>query len=75
MFISELSKSLDKRKIPEFRDFSRVDMASPARFERATFRLGGERSILLSYGDTVLLTKAIIHAQDPLCPVFQSVIG
>ena len=22
----------------------------PARFERATFRLGGERSILLSYG-------------------------
>lgn len=27
-------------------------MASPARFERAAFRLGGERSILLSYGDT-----------------------
>lgn len=26
-------------------------MASPARFERAAFRLGGERSILLSYGD------------------------
>ena len=26
-------------------------MASPARFERATFRLGGERSILLSYGE------------------------
>ena len=25
-------------------------MARPARFERATFRLGGERSILLSYG-------------------------
>ncbi len=28
-----------------------VLMASPARFERAAFRLGGERSILLSYGD------------------------
>ena len=26
-------------------------MASPARFERAAFRLGGECSILLSYGD------------------------
>ena len=26
-------------------------LASPARFERATFRLGGGRSILLSYGD------------------------
>ena len=26
-------------------------MASPARFERAAFRLGGERSILLSYGE------------------------
>ena len=25
-------------------------MASPARLERAAFRLGGERSILLSYG-------------------------
>ena len=27
-------------------------LASPARFERAAFRLGGECSILLSYGDT-----------------------
>ena len=26
-------------------------LASPARFERTAFRLGGERSILLSYGD------------------------
>ena len=26
-------------------------LALPARFERATFRLGGGRSILLSYGD------------------------
>ncbi len=25
-------------------------LARPARFERATFRLGGGRSILLSYG-------------------------
>ena len=25
-------------------------LARPARFERAAFRLGGERSILLSYG-------------------------
>ena len=30
---------------------SRTFLASPARFERATFRLGGERSILLSYGE------------------------
>ena len=29
-------------------------LASPARFERAAFRLGGERSILLSYGDKLL---------------------
>ncbi len=28
----------------------RPDMALPARFERATFRLGGGCSILLSYG-------------------------
>ena len=28
-----------------------LSLASPARFERAAFRLGGERSILLSYGD------------------------
>ena len=30
---------------------SAADLPSPARFERAAFRLGGERSILLSYGD------------------------
>ena len=29
------------------------ELASPARFERAAFRLGGECSILLSYGDRV----------------------
>ena len=28
----------------------RCKLALPARFERATFRLGGGRSILLSYG-------------------------
>ena len=32
---------------------SAADLPSPARFERAAFRLGGERSILLSYGETV----------------------
>ena len=34
-------------------------LASPARFERAAFRLGGERSILLSYGDRYLV---VLHA-------------
>ena len=34
-------------------------MASPARFERAAFRLGGERSILLSYGDKFLFYSSI----------------
>ena len=29
------------------------ELASPARFERAAFRLGGGCSILLSYGDKV----------------------
>ena len=28
-------------------------MASPGRFELPAFRLGGERSILLSYGDMI----------------------
>ncbi len=53
MFISEMHESIDKRKTPEFRDFSRIDMASPAGFEPTAFRLGGERSILLSYGDII----------------------
>ena len=30
-------------------DSFRHNLARPARFERAAFRLGGERSILLSY--------------------------
>ena len=51
MFISEMLKSLDKRKTPKLRDFSRVNLASPAGFEPTTFRLGGGRSILLSYRD------------------------
>ena len=29
---------------------SMAQLAPPARFERTTFRLGGERSILVSYG-------------------------
>ena len=34
-------------------------MASPARFERATFRLGGGCSIQLSYGDIYSFYKRI----------------
>ena len=37
-------------------------LASPARFECAAFRLGGECSILLSYGDKV---------QSVLYPIFK----
>ena len=36
---------------PGKRLFLGAFLASPARFERAAFRLGGERSILLSYGE------------------------
>ena len=43
MFISEMLKSLDKRKTPKLRDFSRKILASPAGFEPTTFRLGGEK--------------------------------
>ena len=57
MFISEMLKSLDKRKTPKLRDFSRVNLASPAGFEPTTFRLGGGRSILLSYGSIFILGK------------------
>ena len=34
-----------------YKGFGRCTLASLARFERAAFRLGGERSILLSYRD------------------------
>ena len=37
-------------------------LASPARFERAAFRLGGECSILLSYGDKVQAVLYLICA-------------
>ena len=40
----------------------RSGMASPARFERAAFRLGGERSILLSYGDRIPKGKSTLQA-------------
>ena len=40
-----------KRKNTETLIVPVFSVASPARFERAAFRLGGERSILLSYGD------------------------
>ena len=48
-------------------------LASPARFERTAFRLGGERSILLSYGDitaapldetVLILTKNQRHVKQ-----------
>ena len=38
-------------------------LASPARFERAAFRLGGERSILLSYGDRYAFFAAAVNAR------------
>ena len=37
-------------------------LAFPARFERAAFRLGGERSILLSYGN-----RGFSGATDCIC--------
>ena len=39
-------------------------LASPARFERAAFRLGGERSILLSYGDRYSIFAAAQNARQ-----------
>ena len=44
----------------------RPDMALPARFERATFRLGGGCSILLSYG-SIAIKLSHSTADLPLC--------
>ncbi len=44
-------------------------VASPARFERATFRLGGGCSILLSYGD---ICHIILAKSNPLVKYLQS---
>lgn len=38
-----------------------LPLAFPARFERAAFRLGGERSILLSYGNMHNIDRAPIQ--------------
>ena len=46
---SKAEREKNKKKSPENVVFSGL-LASPARFERAAFRLGGDRSILLSYG-------------------------
>ena len=66
MLISRFSKSISKllktvrfpisslfgeRTVGKNKMTNSVVLASPARLERAAFRLGGERSILLSYGD------------------------
>ena len=40
--------------------------AHPARFERAAFRLGGECSILLSYGCVLLLSRSLNGRLKPL---------
>ena len=45
------SEKIRKAENPDKSWFSAFNLASLARFERAAFRLGGERSILLSYRD------------------------
>ena len=45
------------------RGFFPGGMALPARFERATFRLGGGCSILLSYGSMYLVNSLAILTQ------------
>ena len=49
-------RNVKKKKPPNIQGNS-VVLASPARLERAAFRLGGERSILLSYGDMYWFSK------------------
>ena len=46
---------MDRKKKTQKNAYFSGLLASPARFERAAFRLGGERSILLSYGDKGLM--------------------
>ncbi len=48
------------KKKPAVRDLLTAGVASPARFERTAFRLGGERSILLSYGDIYIYVPIIL---------------
>ena len=45
-----------------------LSLASPARFERAAFRLGGERSILLSYGDKCEILVCRRHTARGIIP-------
>ncbi len=54
--------TLNKLKTPpkDIRNFYSGVLASPARFERTAFRLGGERSILLSYGDIYIYVPIIL---------------
>ncbi len=47
----KVDAELFDKKAPKIDDFRRF-LAPSARFERAAFRLGGERSILLSYEGT-----------------------
>ena len=56
-------RHLNLRRLPFAADGAiqmSFDVARLARFERAAFRLGGERSILLSYRRVCLLIKAYV---------------
>ena len=54
------------KKRGRFKIFRDSVLASPARFERTAFRLGGERSILLSYGDNIQLSSEFSYPNHPL---------